>query len=273
MSLHTLEIGGHRLKCPACGKPAASDKTFGVTVDHTGFVAQCFRCGHIEYAREQRQGHKPTALLRQPEPPPKPLSDYWQEVWARSMVIEPGSTAWRYLTARRCVIPPADGDLRWMPECKHPSGYSGPALVALLTDAETREPRTIHRTWIQADGTKAPIDPPRLFAAAQTKKGAVVRLWPDDEVTMGLGVAEGIESALSLAHAGMPVWACVDASNLAALPVLRGIESLTIARDRDPAGEKATTECARRWAGAGVSVFITNQATNDTNDLIKEMAV
>ena len=60
------------------------------------------------------------------------------------------------------------------------------------------------------------------------------------------GVAEGIESALSLAWAFVPVWACIDAGNLAALPVLDGIEALTIAADNDPAGQAAAQTCATR---------------------------
>jgi putative DNA primase/helicase len=79
----------------------------------------------------------------------------------------------------------------------------------------------------------------------------VCRLWPDDFVSHGLGVAEGIETALSLAHAYTPCWAAIDAGNLAALPVLAGVEVLVIAQDRDPAGEMAASDCADRWAAAG----------------------
>jgi len=35
---------------------------------------------------------------------------------------------------------------------QNPSGYVGPALVAPVTDALTRTPMTLHRTWIKADG-------------------------------------------------------------------------------------------------------------------------
>jgi hypothetical protein len=62
----------------------------------------------------------------------------------------------------------------------------------------------------------------------------VCRLWPDEAVTHGPGVAEG-PSSHRFAH-GFVAHAAVDASNLAALPLLPGIECLTIGADHDLAG-------------------------------------
>ena len=87
-----------------------------------------------------------------------------------------------------------------------------------------------------------------------------------------LGVAEGIETALSLAHAFEPVWSVIDAGNLAALPVLGGVECLLIAADNDLAGIKAANECALRWNKEGVEVRITQQPQNDLNDALLEAA-
>jgi hypothetical protein len=144
--------------------------------------------------------------------------------------------------------------------------------VGLITDAVTREPLSLHRTWVQADGRKAEVDPPRLLLARHRKQNGVIRLWPDECVSIGLGVAEGIESALSLAWAFVPVWACIDAGNLAALHVLDGIEHLTIAADNDPAGQAAAQTCAARWAAAGRTVTVTVQRQNDINDLVQGVA-
>jgi hypothetical protein len=151
---------------------------------------------------------------------------------------------------------------------KHPTGYTGAALVALLRDAVDGTPRTLHRTWVRPDGRKADVDPPRLLLGGHRKAGAVCRLWPDEAVTCGLGIAEGIESALSLAWGFKPVWACVDAGNLAALPVLEGVEALTIAGDHDPAGIKAARECAQRWRAAGrdVRIVMPGAPGRDIND-------
>lgn len=177
-----------------------------------------------------------------------------------------------YLTARRCVIPPADGHLRYHPALEHPpSGMVGPALVALVTDAITGTPLTLHRTWICANGSKAPLAPPRMLLAGHRKRGGVVRLWPDEAVTTSLGIAEGIESALSLAHTFTPVWACIDASNLAEFPVLEGIECLTIGADNDPVGIAAASACKERWIRAGRMARIVMPPTpgTDLNDMVR----
>lgn len=198
------------------------------------------------------------------------LSYFGHELWDACRCLAEDAHA--YLMARACVIPPADGDLRWHPALKHPpSGYVGPALVALVTDAVTREPLTLHRTWIRADGAKVSIEPPRMLLGGHRKAGGVIRLWPDECVTYGLGIGEGIESALSLAHAVAPAWACIDAGNLGALPVLPAIEVLTIGADNDTAGLAAANTCARRWTAAGrdVRIVVPDVAGADLNDLAR----
>jgi hypothetical protein len=205
----------------------------------------------------------------QPEAPVQrdELSDYGRQLWGSCRPVH--GVAPDYLQARGCVIPPADGHLRGHDALRHPSGYVGPALVALITDAVTGEPLSLHRTWIRADGTKALVDPPRLLLKDHRKAGGVIRLWPDDAVTRGLAIAEGIETALAAAHAFTPVWAAIDAGNLAAFPVLVGIESLTIFADADDAGMKAAVACAQRWAAHAEVVTITpRQAGADIADLV-----
>lgn len=200
------------------------------------------------------------------------LADHGRALWNACEVL--AGPALAYLEARACVTPPADGDLRWHPALRHPSGHVGPALVALVTDAQTCEPLTLHRTWIAPDGRKAAVNPPRLLLGGHRKAGGVIRLWPDEAVSTSLAVAEGIESALSLAHAHQPVWSLIDAGNLAALPVLAGIERLVIGADHDAAGTKAARQCASRWHAAGARAYIVTppQERTDLNDIAKEAA-
>ena len=263
--------GSHRSNCPHCSR-SPRDKTLGVTVERDGRgVAHCHRCHYV-------QTHRPDspAWQRRGVPAARPvqaakhevLSDYGHELLRACSPIHGDGRA--YLLARHCALPPEDGDLRFHPKLKHPSGYVGAALVGLVTDAVTREPMTLHRTWVRADGRKADVDPPRMLLGGHRKQGGVVRLWSDDYVTHGLAIAEGIETALSLAHAYTPVWAAIDASNLAALPVLPGVGCLLIGRDNDAAGIKAAAECARRWANAGCEVRVTTQTHNDMNDVLLE---
>jgi len=181
------------------------------------------------------------------------LSAYGADLWASTSSLD--GVAAKYLLARGLVIPPEESDLRWHPALKHPEGFMGPALVALVRDAQTGSAVTLHRTWINPDGSKRG-DPPRLLLKGHKKAGGVVMLWPSETVTHGLAVAEGVESALAAAHVFTPIWACVDAGNLGALSVLAGVESLTVFADHDDAGLKAANACARRWADAGREAYI-----------------
>ncbi len=258
--LPILPPGEHRLDhlCPD-GKRAK--KTLGVTVQHDGSaMAHCFRCEYAEAWRARgshHRHHRPGKAAFRPVAPSKRerLAPHWHELFNACSPLS-GTAGEQYLQARGCVVPPDDADLRFHPELHHPSGYRGPALVALVTHAETRVPLTLHRTWIRPDGTKADVDPPRLLLGGHRKAGGVIRLWPDEAVTYGLAVAEGIETALSLAHAFEPVWSVIDAGNLATLPVLYGIETLVIGADHDDAGLKAANSCADRWAAAGLEVHV-----------------
>ena len=198
------------------------------------------------------------------------LAAGWRSLWASLQPVAPGTTGHAYLRGRGCALPPADGDLRCTESLRHPSGYVGPALVGLVTDAFTREPLTLHRTWITSDGRKAHVDPPRLLLGKHRKIGGVIRLWPDDTVSAGLAIAEGIESALATATVYRPAWSAVDAGNLAALPVLPGIDELLVMADHDDAGICAAWKCARRWhrAGCHVRVAIPPNVGTDAADLV-----
>lgn len=257
-ALQSLEAGEHRLTCIACGR-GPKDRTLGVTVEPDGAaVAHCFRCAYVETHRPDRGiRFHPGKPVSRPVAPLKreSLSEYGTELFEACTGLR-GTVGEQYLLARDCAVPPADGDLRYCADLRHPSGHTGPALVALVTHAETRAPLTLHRTWIHSDGRKADVDPPRLLLGGHRKAGGVIRLWPDEAVTTGLTVTEGVETGLSLARDYTPVWSMLDAGNLAALPVLEGIGVLVIGADHDPAGIEAATACADRWAAAGVDVRV-----------------
>ncbi len=266
--------GPRRQSCPSCGR-GERDRTLGVTVEGWHGVAHCFRCGHVETIRDQHQHPSrrsppttPTATKRQA------LDGLGLALW--ESCCELSGAALDYLKARCCCIPPADGDLRCHPALRHPSGYIGPALVGLVTHAITGQPMTLHRTWVCADGRKANVTPPRLLLKGHTKKGGVIRLWPDEAVTSGLAIGEGIETTMSVAHAYQPAWACIDAGNLADMPVLRGVETVLVIADNDHsgAGQAAARSCAQRWADAGREVHIFTPTTpgRDANDELMGVA-
>ena len=203
---------------------------------------------------------KARARARKPE---TTIAAAMLELWRNSRPIEPGTVAASYLAARDCRLPHPGGDLRWHPALEHPCGHVGPVLLALMTHAVTCAPLSLHRTWITATG-KAKVDLPRLYWRGLPQRHGVVRLWPDDAVTLGLLVGEGLETVLTAARGFTPAWACLDAWHLKTLPVLAGLDCLTIVADHDApnpqtgirAGEDAVINCARRWLAAGVEVRI-----------------
>lgn len=262
-----------RQPCPACDK-GSKDTALHVDQNPDGScIAYCHRCHYTErYAMADSRPLVRPGSRQEREQRYTILSDFGRALWGECGPLA-GTIGEQYLLARHCVIPPMEGDLRYHPMLPHkPSGYAGPALVALVTDAITCEPISLHRTWIRADGTKAEIDPARMLLGNHRKDGGVIRLWPDEEVTGSLGVAEGIETALSLAHAHKPVWSLIDAGNLAKFPALGGIETLLIAVDNDPAGISAADACATRWHEAGAEVLMVKAAEGDINDLAKRAA-
>ena len=267
------QIGAHRIQCPECGR-GAKDKTVGLTIEQDGNgVAHCFRCGYVETHRPDGNKVKRQPTIRPAIDPNikrnESLSDWGRELWRNCHPLS--GVALSYLRARRCMIPPESGHLRYHPALRHPCGYVGPALVALITDVLTGKHLSLHQTWITPTG-KANIDSPRRLLANHAIEGGCIRLWPDEYVTHGLGLAEGVETALSLAWAYAPVWATIDAGHLAKFPVLGGVESLVIAQDKDAAGIAAASKCACRWADAGREVFVTRQEVNDLNDVLQEAA-
>jgi hypothetical protein len=124
-------------------------------------------------------------------------------------------------------------------------------MLALMTNPITSEPCGVHRTFLAADGAgKAAGNAKMMLGHA-----GVIRLVPDDEVTSGLGVTEGIETALAVMQKAQwrPVWACGSAGAVRTFPVLLGIQCVTIFADADDrgAGLAAARACAERWEKAG----------------------
>ena len=106
----------------------------------------------------------------------------------------------------------------------------------------------------------------------------MIRLWPDEDVSTGLVIGEGVETVLSVAtrctRRGtllQPAWATGSAGNLKSFPILPGIMSLTILADNDAngAGQEAAKQCAVRWAEAQRDVTkLTPPMPGDFNDVL-----
>src|SRR5262245_62488642 len=118
-----------------------------------------------------------------------------------------------------------------------------------MTDPISAAPLGIHRTFLGPDGAK-------LERKMLGPRG-VVRLSPDVDVTAGLGVTEGIEDAIAvMLSAWRPVWAATSADAISKVPVLAGVQALTIFADADAAGLGAAETCRNRWSAARREVVI-----------------
>jgi hypothetical protein len=223
--------------------------------------------------------HQPRPEARQRAPQgqreARPTADLARRIWRESVPAR-GTIVERYLAGRGLSLPesPDDPDvIRFHPACPRRVPEDGkliehhPAMLAMMTHPITAEPCGVHRTFLLPDGSDRLRDPK---GKAMLGKAGVVRISPDDDVTMGLGIAEGIETTLSvMQHAGWrPMWCATSAGAIASFPVLNGIEALTVFADADAAGQRAAERCARRWAEAGREAFIITPREGDWNDVV-----
>lgn len=185
-------------------------------------------------------------------------------LWDQAQPIQ-GTLAETYLQHRGIAgeLPEA---LRFHPACPRGSDRL-PAMVALMTDPATAEPVGIHRTYLRPDGAdRLREDRGEGRGKMMLGRAGVIRLSPDDALTHGLGIAEGMETGLACISAEFaPIWAAGSAGAIARFPVLAGIEGLTLFADTGEAGQDAAETCGQRWASAGREVWIVTPAPQDSD--------
>jgi hypothetical protein len=265
-----------RGRCILCGKDAfvlAQGRSGTALVycfagcERAALLAELRRRG-LDDTHDPDRARRETAPVAKPPAPPLDWSSRAEHLWQKGEPIE-GSLVEVYLRRRGCALPRSD-EIRFLPILAF---GPFPCMMARVTDAITAQPLTLHFTRLKCDGTaKADVDRPKLLLTGHRKTGGVIRLVEDAEVTLGLGLSEGIETGLSVMAGGWsPVWATVDAGNMAAFPVLAGIESLTLFADNDESGtgRNAAEACARRWRAAGreVGIVMPLKPGTDFNDL------
>ncbi|AZO79613.1 MULTISPECIES: AAA family ATPase [unclassified Bosea (in: a-proteobacteria)] len=186
-------------------------------------------------------------------------------IWQES--VDPrGTLAATYLASRRLQVP--DGvamtTLRFHADCPFGEGARHPCLVAAFRSIESGEVVAIHRTALTPGAKK--IDRKMLGPVI----GAAIMFGDLDAERGTLAVGEGIESALSGLGMGFaPAWAMGSAGAIAKLPVVNGVDTLTILGEHDAANAAAARSCGVRWRDAGREVLIAlpkEGLGKDTND-------
>lgn len=255
------------------------DHEAGVGGDPLGLIAHALRMpmrdalGWAQGWLGDPAGDQAPRAPKPPQRPPEPrressgTMDLARTIW-REAVPPAGTIVEAYLASRGLELP-ADAPLRFHPAC--PRGAERvPAMIALMTRPETAEPCGVHRTYLRPDGSGKAEGQAKMMAG----HAGVIRLVPDEDVIEGLGIAEGIETALAVMQgfAWSPVWAATSAGAIASFPVLPSIGDLTIFADADAAGTTAADACAARWRDAGRHAAVLRPPAGDFNDLLREAA-
>ena len=182
-------------------------------------------------------------------------------IW-RASVSPRGTLAERYLNGRDIDLPDdlCDRVLRFHPACPWKDS-AVPALIAAfhpITEPDDDAlPVAIMRVGLNADGGK--IAKGMMLGSVA---GCAIKLDAGDN--HGLGIAEGLETALKVRACGWrPVWALGSAGGIETFAPLVGIEALTIFADNDESGTgiAAARACAERWADAELETFIRTPRT------------
>lgn len=189
------------------------------------------------------------------------------QLWGRALPVKAADPAGIYLASRLGRMPTGTG-LRFQPECRYPGGEAWGAMLAVFIGPDG-VPSGLHRTYLTADGRKAPLVSPRLSLGPLVNGGAV-RLAPSAPV---LGIAEGIETALAASRLfDVPCWAALNAGRLAAWEPPAGVDEIVIFADNDEnfTGQLAAFDLeARMKANISVRIETPIDEGTDWNDVLR----
>jgi putative DNA primase/helicase len=285
--------GRDRVLVPGPGH-SRKDRSLSVTLNRgapEGFVVHSFAgddplaCRDHVRSRAELPAWSPNsdrmtapAVVRDPRPVSR--EEKRRAEWRRTRVLATwesarnplGTIVEAYLAGRNLRLSEdvAGAALRFHPACPW-TGEDGstikvPAMVAAMRDIHTNELKAIHRTRLTADGKK--VDR-RMFGEVV---GTAIKLDPDDAVTIGLVIAEGIETAMAARQLGFrSTWALGSVGAVAKFPVLSGVEGLSLAAEDDKTGAnaRALDECGNRWHAAGRTVIVLgSKFGGDINDAL-----
>jgi hypothetical protein len=181
----------------------------------------------------------PNVKVARAEPPPDDAERTARAVSLWREARDPRGTAVETYLSRRGLDLPDDAAgeaIRFHPACPF-AGQHTPAMVCLVRDVVTDKPKAIHRTALSSDGLKIEVRGVDRLSLGPIAGGAI-KLTPDEQVETCLGIAEGVETALSMRRVpefgASPVWSLISEAGVRRFPALSGIECLWLAVDHDP---------------------------------------
>ena len=263
-----------RLNGPDAGKGAAGNWTDAATGEH-GDLLDIIResCGLADFSDVAAEAERFLGCAARSEPTRAVVlarsgsSASAHRLFVMSRPIA-GTIAEAYLRRRGITDLHGTASLRFHPRCFYrPDEYQPleiwPALIAAVTDMSGRITGA-HRTWLDPAGRgKAPVETPRR--AMGELLGHAVRFGGTGEA---MAAGEGIETVLSLRSAltAMPMMAALSAAHLAAILFPTSLRRLYIARDDDPAGDRAIEALSNRSLAAGIEPVVLMPRLGDFNE-------
>ena len=271
-----------RTACPQCGK-GARDDALGVNVESG--IYHCFRCGWKGRAGGDCSAPRPVTRIDDPtlaERKRERLRTTYRETV--TLDHQKARAVRQYLEARALGeilrVPPkvlrAHPGLEYWDHGRSLGCY--PALVGLFHNPAGKVV-TLHVTYLRQDGcAKASVPTQKKILGVPdpgATKGGAIRLF--DARGGVLGLAEGIESALSL-HLirNIPVWASYCADNLERIRLPEGLRELQIGVDLDESGKgeavaQALAKRVMRWSRHTRVIYIKPEldGPGDLNDELR----
>lgn len=174
--------------------------------------------------------------------------DAARRFWASGRAVKDDDPAGRYL-ASRGLPGPWPGTLKFLPNARHPSGATLPALVTAACRWPDRAPAAVQFTALTLDGHKAPVEPLRWTRGVL--RGAAARLAPWEE-GRPVVLVEGVEDGLAVLRAlpGATPWAVLGTGNAAHVALPERAEMI-LALDGDAAGRRGANAAAAAFCARG----------------------
>lgn len=235
-----------------CNQSHRSETTNSSGSAGNGFalIMDMKRCDFPEAARlvETVIGTDSAPLAPQPAAAEKGAAEEHAEVvalWRGAKPITPDDPAGRYLRSRLGAFV-ASRALRFHPAIPYGETTRAGMLSAYVN--QNGELAGLQRTFLTEAGEKAPMRNPRL-TIGKLPDGGAVRLVRIEPKHSALGIAEGVETALSAtALFGVPCWAALNSGRLAVWEPPEGFKDIIIFGDNDANkdGQKAAYTLANR---------------------------
>jgi hypothetical protein len=133
-----------------------------------------------------------------------------------------------------------------------------PAIIAAFRSIDSDDITGVHRIRLDQPNQWPRTDRRMLGIVGR----AAVKLSPISGGTLAVG--EGVETCIAAQQLGLaPAWALGSVGAVAFLPLIEGVDQLTLLGEAGAASAQAIHTCGKRWLAAGRKVRVRMPATGD----------